>query len=260
MFSILLWLRFAFDEVLHAQRVAIKYSIGAELNPVAQNEQSGLARKHEVEFDMTMPIDEVIDVGVRLEIFLGVDDERLLVFTLISRCPLLLVFQPAMLGPFKAELQAPAGGYTGKQPLQHGIVKHAAQESELAVGVTQPIAMSQIEEFALDIYSHRFIMHDDTTLLGEILLAPEVVVTDEKVHLYTMVGEFAHLAQEAGKPLRHHVAVFEPEVEYVAQHIHGRSLVLYRIEEIDQTAFTHTHRGECAAAQVCVGDEINHDY
>ena len=126
------------------------------------------------------------------------------------------------------------------------------------VGVAEAIAVSQVEKLTLDVDGHRLIVHDDATLLGEVSFAPYVVVADEEVHFDTHVGELRHLTQKAGISLRHHMVVFEPKVEDVAQHIHGRGLVLDAIEELHQATLACAHRSECATAQVCVRYEINH--
>ena len=137
-------------------------------------------------------------------------------------------------------------------------MKHPTQKFELFVGIAQSVAMSQIEQFAVYVNGHRLIMHDNTTLFCEILLAPKVMVADKKVHLYPHIGKFGHLTLESRESLGHHIVVLEPKVEHVAQHVHCRCLVLDTVKEVDQAALACTHRCECAAAKVCVRDEINH--
>lgn len=236
------------DEVLHAQRLPVEHGVGAEVHPFAQNEQAGIARQHQVELDMAVAVEEIVDIGVLSQVLLGVEDERLVLFALVAWRTLALVLETAVLGPFEAEVDTPAGMDAGKHALQQGVVKHAAQEAELAVGVPQTVAMGKIEYLAAYIDRERFVVHDHAALLGQIVLAPDVVVADEEVYLHTAVGELAHLAEEAGVALGHHVAVFKPEIKHVAQHIHRRGLVLDGVKEVDQTALACTHRGECAAA------------
>ena len=247
------------DEVLHPQLLAVEHGVGAEAGPLAQDEQACVAREHQVELYVAVAVDEEVDVGVLLQVLLGVGDEGLVLLAHVAGRSLALVLEAAMLGPFEAEVYTPAGVYAGKEPLQDGVVEHGPQGAELPVGVAQSVAVGEVEELASELHGHGAVVHDGAALLGEVVLAPDVVVADEEVHLHAAVGELAHLAEEAGVALGHHVAVLEPEVEDVAQHIHGRGLLLYLVEEVDQPPLAGTHRGECAAAQVCIGDEVNHD-
>ena len=96
--------------------------------------------------------------------------------------------------------------------------------------------------------SHYFIKIPPVSLLGEVSLAPYVVVADEEVHLHAIVGQLRYLAQEAGVALGYDVVVLEPKVEDVAQHVHCRGFVLDAVEELDQSSLSRTHRGECSAA------------
>ena len=154
------------DKVLHAQLLTIKHGIGAEVYPLAQDEQAGLTREHEVKFDVTMTVDEIIDVGVRLQIFLGIDDKRLILLAHISGRSLTFVLEATMLGPFQPKLYAPARVNASKQTLQHRIVEHGTKEQELAVLVAKSITVSEVEELTLNLGRERFIVHRHTTLLG----------------------------------------------------------------------------------------------
>ena len=207
-----------------------------------------------------MSVDEVVDVMVCLQILLGVEDEGLVLFAHVARGTLLLVLEAAMLGPFEAEVYAPTGVYACKHPLQYGVVEHAAQEAELTVGISQAIAMGKVEHLTSYLNRKGFVVHDYAALLDQIVLAPDVVVADEEVHLHSSVGELAHLTEKSCVALGHHVAVLKPEVKHVPQHVYCRGLVLYGVKEVYQPPLAGTHRGECAAAQVCIGDEVNHDY
>ena len=63
------------DKVLHAQLLTVKHGIGTEVYPLTQDEQAGLTREHKIQFDVTVTIDEIVDVGVRLLVFLGIEDK-----------------------------------------------------------------------------------------------------------------------------------------------------------------------------------------
>ena len=47
--------------------------------------------------------------------------------------------------------------------------------------------MSKIKLLSVDFSSQWFAMHDDTTLFGEIVSTPDVMITYKKMHLYTHI-------------------------------------------------------------------------
>ena len=116
--------------------------------------------------------------------------------------------------------------YGGEKGLQEFAVKHGAQKFELLVGVAQTIAVGKVELFAVYFRGERFAVHDDAALAGQIVAAPKVMVSREKVDFYSQVGQFGQLAQKAGVSFGHYGTEFVPEVEHVSQQVYGRCLVL----------------------------------
>ena len=100
-------------------------------------------------------------------------------------------------------------------------------------------------------------MKNHTTFLRQVFPRPNIVISRKEMHLYPTVRQFANLAQKTGKALGNYGAVFEPEVEHIAQQIHGLSLVLDFVEETHQSAFLLTGMLQSPAAQMGVGEEIN---
>ena len=82
-------------------------------------------------------------------------------------------------------------------------------------------------------------VQDDTTLLLQVFVCPDVVVAREIMTLHSHICQLGNLAEEARKALRYHVAVFIPEVKHVAQQVDGGSLLLDAVEEAHQSAFLH---------------------
>ena len=124
----------------------------------------------------------------------------------------------------------------GEECLQGATVEHGPEQLEFLVVVAQPVTMCQIELLAIELHGHRFAVEDDTALAREVVAAPDVMVPDEEMHLYTHVGQFGELAEKAGVAFGYHQSEFVPEVKHITQQIYGCSFVLDAVEEIDHSA------------------------
>jgi len=203
-----------------------------------------------------MPIDEIVDVRVRLYILLCVEHQMLPVLAHIGRLFPTWPFQARVLGPVQSEPHAPSGMQGGEQHLTDLVVEDALDELEVLVRVAHAVAMRQIEDFPVYLGCLRLLVQHHATLFGQIGIGPDVVVAREVVHLDPHIGQFGDFAQEARKALRYHVAIFIPEVEHVAQQIDGSRLRLDGIEKTHQTAFLHAAMRNSQRTEVSVAKEI----
>ena len=112
--------------------------------------------------------------------------------------------------------------------------------------------MSQIEHLAVDVHRLRLLVQDDATLLLQISIHPDVVVAGEVMNLHAHVGKLREFAEKPCVALRHHIFVFIPEVEHVAEQIYRRRLMLYVVEKAHQTALVHSAMVYRQRAEVCV--------
>jgi len=67
-----------------------------------------MAGEFDVEFDMAVPEDKVVDIGMFLNILLGKEHKVFFIFAHIHRLIALLMLDIAMLGPSESESDAPA--------------------------------------------------------------------------------------------------------------------------------------------------------
>ena len=72
------------------------------MNPIAQDKNAGSTTQHQIEHDVTMPIDEEIDIGMRLQVILGIEHQWFFVLAHILRFTTILAFQTTMLRPSQA--------------------------------------------------------------------------------------------------------------------------------------------------------------
>lgn len=86
-----LYLALALYILRHEEVVAVPDGIAELGDPVAEDEDTGLVGELEVDVDVTVAVDEVVDVGVILYVALGVEDEKLAVFAHVGW---LLAFWP----------------------------------------------------------------------------------------------------------------------------------------------------------------------
>lgn len=220
---------------------AIEYGIGKLCYPVAKDEHSLLMRQHKVELYMAMTVDVTVDVRMLLHILLGIEHERLLAFSLEWQFLAILTLQARVLGPCQTEAHGEVRMQkVGEHPLTHAVMEHSAYEAELAVAVTQSVAMSEIEHLSVYLRYQWLTVDVHTTLALQILICPDVMVAGEVMNLHSHVRQLRAFAKEACEALWHHAAPFVPEVEHITEHIHSLRLMLYAVKESHQTAFLHT--------------------
>lgn len=85
MYYLYLWFAFAFDILLHEHVLAIKDGIGKLPYPVAQDQHAGLATQRQVEFNVSVSVDKIVYVGMRLHVFVGKLHQIFLVLPKIRR-------------------------------------------------------------------------------------------------------------------------------------------------------------------------------
>ena len=68
-------LSFSFDVIAEENAVAVEDCVGKEFDPVAKNNSPAIIADLAIHLYMPVPKDKVVDVGVRLQIFIGEDDE-----------------------------------------------------------------------------------------------------------------------------------------------------------------------------------------
>ena len=99
------------------------------------------------------------------------------------------------------------------------------------------------------------VVHDNAALPGEVVFAPDIMVAGEEVYGYAGIGQLGQFAQQTGVALGNGIAVLEPEVEYIAQHVQALGLWLYLIQETAQVLLLLQWILRCATPQMCIGYE-----
>ena len=235
----------ALDVLRHQQVLAIVDDVGEVGDPVAKDYHTGLLGELQVYLDMAMAVDEVVYVGVILDISLGVEHQMLAVFTHICRLLSARALETAVLRPVQSEPYTPAGMKCRECQLAELVMEDALDELEALAWVAQAVAMGQEEQLAVDLRRLRLLMQYHAALLLQVLIGPDVMVAGEVMHLDTHVGQFGYLAEKAREALRHHILVFVPEVEHVAQQVDGCCLLLDGVEESHEPALLHPSVWDC---------------
>ena len=180
---------------------------------------------------MAVSEDEIVYLGMRFEIFLGIEHQVFSVLAHVRRLFAVNALHAAVLCPVKAEIYSPARMNSSEQ--------QPSQELELLVVVAQSVAVRKKEHLAVYLGYDFLSVHNHATLLFEVVAAPDVVVSGKEVDLHAVVCQLANLAKESGISLWYNEFVFEPEVEHVAKEIHRACLVLDAVEESDKSALLH---------------------
>ena len=112
-----------------------------------------------------MSVDEVVDVGMCLDIFLCVEHQELLVLPHIRRLLPIGTFHTGMFRPCLSEPHRPSGMEGREQMLTGTVMEHPANELELLVRITQSVTVSHKEYLPVDLCGEGLFMEDHTTFL-----------------------------------------------------------------------------------------------
>ena len=219
--------------------LAVIHGIGEVAYPVAEYHHSRLLRQLQVKLYVAVAEQEVVNVGVVLDVLAGEQHEVLPALSHIGRFLAAFALHAAVPGPLQAEPYAPTGVKGREKVLTQTAVEHGANHLELRVGVAETVAVGKEEHLSVDFGGERLLVQHYSALALQIVVSPNVVVAREVVHLNPHVGKLRQFAEKARIALRHHVFVLIPEVEHVAQQIDCRSLVLYAVEKAHQPALLH---------------------
>ena len=167
------------------------------------------------------------------------------------------MLESAMPCPFQSEIHADGGMYPSEKSLANLVVEDVPKKTECPVGVTQSITVCQIKQLVGQFQRHRLTMQDDTTLLLQIIGAPNVMIASEEMHLHPIIRQLAHLPQKTCVSPGNHCGIFKPEVKHVAQHVYSLCLVLDVIQEAHETAFLLPPMLQSTATQMGITDKIN---
>ena len=75
-----------------------------------------------------MTKDKVVDIGMVLNIFLGIEYQVFFILTQIYHIVFLLMLDIAVLGPRQSEAEAPARVQTREEPLAHLVVEDGTND------------------------------------------------------------------------------------------------------------------------------------
>ena len=92
----------------------------------------------------------------------------------------------------------------------------------------------------------------------EVIAHPHVVVAREKEDAYAAVGHRSQPAERPDEAAGHHLAVFEPEVEDIAQKNDRLGIGRDGIEPGDELPLDTTGDLGAASAQMDIGCEVDH--
>ena len=78
-------LALALDVLRHVEVLTVPDDVGEVTDPIAKDNHAGLVRQLKVDLDMTVAVDEVVDVGVILYVLLRVEHQMLALLTHVGR-------------------------------------------------------------------------------------------------------------------------------------------------------------------------------
>ena len=183
------------DVIIEGNLAIGELGIGELAYPVTKDNEAVLAGKHKVELYVAMTKDEVVNLGMFLQVLFGEEDKMLFFFAHIGwlsqgvlgrRC----VLYTTVLSPLQAKGHTKVGMQPAEGPLAEPVVEDGAQEAERLALVAQPVAMCQEECLACYLDSLGLVVHDNAALLSEIVLAPDIVIACKEVNGNAHIREF----------------------------------------------------------------------
>jgi len=229
--------------VFYVQVVAIEDGIGEVFYPIAKDKHARLVGELEVELYVAMPEEEIVYVGVRLEVVFGIEHKVLFVLAHVGWLQAVGTLEARVFCPRQAEGYAEVGVQPGEEALTETVAEDGAYEVKLRVGVAKSVAVCEVEGLAIKFHGAGLLMEYQSALFLQIVIRPDIVVARKEMHFHAKVGELGELAEEARVALGHYVAILVPEVEHIAKEIYGFCLVFYLVEEIDKATFLHPSVG-----------------
>lgn len=195
---------------------------------------------------------KIVD-GFRLQHLAGVTDLR---FLLIPEDKLLsLMGHSALMGEEASDPE-------GDARVQHTVCelvglegKHRLDKPVAPLLATDTITMTNHTAFAVHDKQLGVLKDLAAYLLREEILKPHIVVTGEIVYLDTFAAQFIEPVEEFEIALRHHILVFEPEVEDITEQEEVLYLVFQLSKELHDQFFPKAAIVIGGDGEMHIGDE-----
>ena len=134
----------------------------------------------------------------------------LVIFTFIS-C------QPVVLAPGVAEEEGPARMEGTEKNLHETTFEHFLEGPVSSAALPEKISVPQTEPLAFKLYRQRLLVENDTYLLLEVTVGPDIVVPVQEMNFNATVAKTGQSPQGTGETPWYHVFVFVPEVENISE-------------------------------------------
>ena len=103
------------------------------------------------------------------------------------------------------------------QQLVDRTIEDSLDKQIFGLFTSQAVAVSHKTAPAVDLHQLRLAVDVRSECLGEIVLHPHIVIARKVVYFNAFLMQFLKKREEGGITSRHDVAIFEPEIEDVAQ-------------------------------------------
>lgn len=243
-------------EVEKFEIIAIEASESVAVNPFAEHHHAFAAREQRVVHHM--------HVAENVEIHIGVGS-RMLFGEIAQNFQSALVF---LSNAFGAAIQTIAfrpvvGKWHGQSRMQGGvetlaeaIVEHSRHQAEASRLAAHLIAMIEQESVITNLLGDGARHHLNAQFGGQIVENPYIVIAGNPSDGNARVGKFGKFSEKAHKAPRHHIAVFKPIIDDVAEEIDALSRVLDGLQPTHHAAFALAGIAQIGSPQVRVANKI----
>ena len=144
----------------------------------------------------------------------------------------------------------------GVKPLAESIVENSRHQAETARLAAHLIAMIEQESVIANLLGDGARHHLDAEFGGQIVENPYIVIAGNPSYGNSRVGKFGKFAEKSHKTPWHHIAVFKPIVDDVAEEIDAFSRVLDGLQPTHHAAFALAGIAQIGSPQVRVANKI----
>ena len=116
--------------------------------------------------------------------------------------------------------------------------------------------MVEEETLSGNVLNHRTVDHRDAEFGWQIVENPDVVVANKPIYFHAEVGKLRDFSEKPRESSRHHIAVFIPIVEDVAEEVYFFSRVFNRVEKRHHAPLVVERRVKLARSKMEIGEEI----
>ena len=214
----------------------------------------------------------IVVMVAELLLFLGEEDQLFGVLAFVG-ARVRQFFHAAAARPLVAETVAEARRHEAEEGLRDWVVKECPQANEVAnlladrrgerlqvAGRYDAVAVGKVEGALVDGGCYGRAVDKDTRFAGEPSECPNIMITNEIVHLYAAVRKVSEGGKEGAVGFFVRVApeVLVPEIEHVAEEVDSRGILRHGAQQRHQATLVFAGVRDGTGTEMGIRKKVNH--